>query len=944
MLLCSCVVEESTKMTTTQLSQEELGQKLLAACNVLYSPNSDRNARKAADEWLNSFRCTEEAWMISHSLLSSPSGVGQEVLFFAAQTLHTKIRSDFEQLPPSSHGQLCQSIIQHVCSFSAGPRNVLTKLCLALSALAVRTHSSDMWLRGAGNQQQRDVVGCLIDTFVQRGGAQSAVCLLEVLHVVLAENNDQRLEIDDMERDSFEHACQTSAPMVLQFLSHTLQNSGSNVNIHQGVFRCLTSWIHVPRGVEPRLSAANFVQNSGPLIDATFQTLSTTHLFDVGVDACLELIRTYWDSQSSKNMVLVQRLFPAVVQQLERLQRAMVEHDNDVIVGLTRLFVEIGESYMSLIVGDQDVGQLAIVQAVLACTEYRGDPDVGGDEGSAVPGMTMQFWYYMGRMLRERNASQAKMLMFAPCFRRVAEACVGRCVLPRSVMLQPLEISASPNSGQSNGGMEAAATREGKKLGRIRLETRVEYALCLKDVCVDILGYADCVLLSSAHLKSAAEGVASAIAAATSSPSSHDVQEKLLDAWCNYEGRLFAASAIANHRESKQYPSLQSLGELVACANSVASGSLPGVQASNGRTAFDAISDSRIRQHICWCVQRTTISLVFDETYPRGSCIGLWMERHPSLLSPMLHHILGHLVPASIRMTEYLDISMLAGEALRTLCWQCPVSIDVSVLQQFYQSNSAADQQLASSNSSGGIDVKLRMAIIESVCHVINVQQDRSGGMNFILTPLATALHHATGSDSQSPNFNVRRVTGLLDAIHVVVRSLKLPSQQQQQQQQQQAHPLVAAVMQMWPMFERVAQYIASKPTVQENVEIMMEKLCRVYKHVLRNSDNTAIQLLPTMLQQMTTLYATHPLSPALNMIRICIKDYANHSDDIGQALVATFRQCVTHTSERYLNSLDAMSKLPYLVDDFFLLVTTCIKSRSPVVRSVFDHQDMLTR
>ena len=154
-----------------QLSQEELGQKLLSACNVLYSPNSNSKARKAADEWLNNFRCTSEAWEISHHLLSqgSNAGIGQEVLFFAAQTLHTKIRSDFEQLPTTSHGQLCQSIIQHVCSFSAGPRNVLTKLCLALSALAIRTHSSDLWVRG----NQRDVIGTLIDTFVSRGDPQS---------------------------------------------------------------------------------------------------------------------------------------------------------------------------------------------------------------------------------------------------------------------------------------------------------------------------------------------------------------------------------------------------------------------------------------------------------------------------------------------------------------------------------------------------------------------------------------------------------------------------------------------------------------------------------------------------------------------------------------------------------------------------------------------------
>ena len=111
----------------------------------------------------------------------------------------------------------------------------------------------------------------------------------------------------------------------------------------------------------------------------------------------------------------------------------------------------------------------------------------------------------------------------------------------------------------------------------------------------------------------------------------------------------------------------------------------------------------------------------------------------------------------------------------------------------------------------------------------------------------------------------------------------------------------------MWPMFERVASKIVSSAKVTEPLEIMMEKLCRVYKHVLRNSNATAIQLLRPMLSQMTTLYATHPLSPSLNMVRICIKDYANHSDAIGNALATTFQQCVTHTSDRYLNSSNAM-------------------------------------
>ena len=45
---------------------------------------------------------------------------------------------------------------------------------------------------------QRDVIGSLIDTFGQRGDPQSTICLLEVLHVILAEAEDERLEIENV--------------------------------------------------------------------------------------------------------------------------------------------------------------------------------------------------------------------------------------------------------------------------------------------------------------------------------------------------------------------------------------------------------------------------------------------------------------------------------------------------------------------------------------------------------------------------------------------------------------------------------------------------------------------------------------------------------------------------------------------------------------------------
>ena len=75
----------------------------------------------------------------------------------------------------------------------------------------------------------------------------------------MAENEDKRLEIDDMERDSFQHSCRSSASMVVQLLNHTLQNSGNDATLHQGIFRCFTSWLHVNHYQDTNITATELI-------------------------------------------------------------------------------------------------------------------------------------------------------------------------------------------------------------------------------------------------------------------------------------------------------------------------------------------------------------------------------------------------------------------------------------------------------------------------------------------------------------------------------------------------------------------------------------------------------------------------------------------------------------------------------------------------------------
>ena len=215
----------------------------------------------------------------------------------------------------------------------------------------------------------------------------------------------------------------------------------------------------------------------------------------------------------------------------------MNEFDDDVIVGLTRLFAEVGESYMNLIVSDIDCGQMQLIHAMLLCMEYQGEIDGSGEdnESSRITEMTLRFWHCLSRMLKERNdtSSQSKRMEYEPAFRRVAETCIRRCVLPRSVLLQPIH---TPN----------VTARDGKRFSNIRIDRRIAYALCLKDVCIDMLSYNAAVTLCLNNLRAAANTVQTVSVAATSNQAT---QDQVVDAWCHYEGSLFACVSVANHRE-----------------------------------------------------------------------------------------------------------------------------------------------------------------------------------------------------------------------------------------------------------------------------------------------------------------------------------------------------------------------------------------------------------
>ena len=75
-------------------------QMVIQASTTFYS-TQDKEQRRSAEEWLNDFKKSVHAWYITDQILHTDKN--EQVLFFAAQTIRSKIQHCFHELPADSH-------------------------------------------------------------------------------------------------------------------------------------------------------------------------------------------------------------------------------------------------------------------------------------------------------------------------------------------------------------------------------------------------------------------------------------------------------------------------------------------------------------------------------------------------------------------------------------------------------------------------------------------------------------------------------------------------------------------------------------------------------------------------------------------------------------------------------------------------------------------------
>ena len=354
--------------------------------------------------------------------------------FFAAQTLHAKCLSDVYQLPPASLPSLRDSLLTHFISHASDSvraplenrpanRPLVTRLSMAIASLAVQMQ----W-----NTCLTDITNNILTPHPELGPA-----ILELFRSIPEEADSNRLVLaseDDLW--AYRDMLRNSSHVVLGLCEHAVNsivtnsssgggssNSFSDVATTEAVLSCLQSWIRIV-DMDPTLLEKTM------LLPWIFDLLtdSVRGGFELAVDVVVELLRTYPSDRRGVEG-LVRAIIPRVMalggdhtgsnaNQQSPFQKAVREEDEDGMRGYCRIFTEMGESYLSLILSHENMNQESLVELVLQCS---GIPD------KEIAGITLHFWYRFVMGLEDLEPfeyRQIKIDSFAPQLTRLLAICM----------------------------------------------------------------------------------------------------------------------------------------------------------------------------------------------------------------------------------------------------------------------------------------------------------------------------------------------------------------------------------------------------------------------------------------------------------------------------------------------------------------------------------------
>ena len=403
--------------------------EVLQLLHDLYQ-NPDTVAKEKASLMLGELQTSVFAWTVSDQLLEVNKDM--ESCYFAAQTMRTKIQYAFHELPVESHSQLRDSLMNHAKKVTdVTPPVIATQLCLALADLALQMAT---WKNASSE---------LITHF--GNDSKNWHFLIELLIVMPEEINSRALKLGENRRKEITDELTQAAPLMLQLLNSVIE-TGVDDRLQAKVVRCLGSWFNVYAIPPEHIGQSQ-------LLLLPFQVLTNndcpSHLHEAACDcvcsalyyAADEIGRLIQENEAlfstdlpdvvtsnqqviiklleGKDMSLAQNLCQGVMSLLEPYHLSVATEDLDKSINYCRIFTEMAESFLEMIVysPNQGLGSFNSLELLLTCI---------GHHQYEVADITFNFWYRLSDILYRENKLQLNDI-FKPYVHRLVVALCRHC-------------------------------------------------------------------------------------------------------------------------------------------------------------------------------------------------------------------------------------------------------------------------------------------------------------------------------------------------------------------------------------------------------------------------------------------------------------------------------------------------------------------------------------
>lgn len=369
-----------------------------AAIDVLYHQQGSQG-KEEASKWLETFQQSMHAWELADTLLRSNRD--PETVYFASQTMKTKIQFHFAELPIQTHLTLRDSLIDHMTNHSVSSNQVVSQLCLAVADLAVQC------------PQWKSPVDELIQKFTTK--LEHFSVLLEILLIMPEEVERDSLRIGANRKEEVYQEMKGSSLNVFNLMMNCHEVMPKDEKTLCKLYQCFGSWLTL--GCFPSKDVAE-----SKLLKLAFENIildSTSMTLHEAITDCI-CNAVYTASNMQTQLPLAEACFSFVISVLPKAFEAAAKEDNmDRSVNYARIFTEMAESFMEAIITNpgEGAGSLKTLDLVLSSVQHP---------SYEVAEITYNFWYRFAECIE--NTGNTELLgVFRPYIQRLIFELMKHC-------------------------------------------------------------------------------------------------------------------------------------------------------------------------------------------------------------------------------------------------------------------------------------------------------------------------------------------------------------------------------------------------------------------------------------------------------------------------------------------------------------------------------------